>query len=203
MRRGLVQMMPWQSRRGGESARRGRLAVARERSPAVLAPRAVRAWEISICSEGKRRRQRDVLLEAKGEAEALGHATGIRRVGLSGFRVCPARGYPARVATSCGPARPAPSRRVIRLIEALALFSEAEYSIASRRVRHGGSDRVSQASDRNPGSTWRPSHCWGWQRELLARLLAASGRTVRGAGRTWSGDRTVCAVKNDCSTGTC
>jgi len=174
--RGVVQMMRGNLEEAEIVLARA-LALSRESEARLYLPLVMYALGNLYLQQGDAARARDVLLQAKAQAEAVGHATTIAAVpaylgaayaqlgevehGLSLVRACQAgarqKGYGG--------------------VEALAVLSEANI-LASRGASAaeeaiGSAKRVIEIAARIEA---RP--LLGAARGMLARLLAASGRTA-------------------------
>jgi class 3 adenylate cyclase/tetratricopeptide (TPR) repeat protein len=174
--RGVVQMMRGNLEEAENALDQG-LSLSRESEVRLFLPLVMNALGNVYLQQGHAARARDILLQAKDEAEALGHATSIAvvpaylgtaysllgdvRQGLTLVRACQAgakqKGYAG--------------------VEALAALAEANI-LASQ-----GAPAVEEAIESTKraieiATTLEARPLLGAARGMLARLLAASGRTA-------------------------
>ena len=185
--RGLVQMMRGNLDEARKRSRSGVLAFARERSPAVPAPRDVRARK-SLFAAGPRRAgaRHPASGQGRGRSSSAMQPAWLR-CRLISARPTVSSAMSSTDWLSCAPARPAPSRRATEASRRLAVLAEANIlasqgaSAAAEAI--GCMNRTIEIASRLEA---RP--LLGAARGLLARAPGRFRQDGRGAGRTRPGD---------------
>lgn len=174
--RGIVQMVHGDLN-GAETALDGAARLSRESEVHLFLPLVLSALGNIYLQRGRAVEARDVLLEAKAEAQLLGQETGIL---LASAYLASAYGQIGDIAQGLEVARVCQAgarQKGYQPIEFLALFAEAfNLSLQGESGAAEAIDKLEQAIELATRLETRP--LLGMAKGMLARLLAASGRNA-------------------------